>query len=107
MPLAKIILIVLGAINLLAFLIILADKIRSAAQSQHRISEGKLFFLAAIGGSLGVYIGMFATRHKTRKWYFLLGVPLLLIENLALAYAWYLIAVDPNSFWRPLQNLLK
>lgn len=79
----------LGAVNLFAFIIMLADKIKSAQPGRERISEGQLFFLAAMFGSLGVYAGMFIFRHKTRKWYFLIGVPLLMIENLATAYLIY------------------
>jgi uncharacterized membrane protein YsdA (DUF1294 family) len=45
-----------------------------------------LFFLAAAFGSVGVYAGMFAFRHKTRKWYFAVGIPLLMLQNLAFLY---------------------
>lgn len=78
------------AINLIAFLIMLADKIGSASQDAKRISEGKMFFLAAAFGSFGIYAGMFACRHKTKKWYFLIGIPLLMIQNAATAYLIYL-----------------
>jgi uncharacterized membrane protein YsdA (DUF1294 family) len=79
------------AVNLTAFLIMLADKIRSARPGAERISEGMLFFLAAAFGSVGVYAGMFAFRHKTRKWYFLAGIPLLMAENAAALYLAYLL----------------
>jgi uncharacterized membrane protein YsdA (DUF1294 family) len=78
------------AINLVAFLIMLADKVKSVNHGSERISEGKLFFLAVFFGSLGVYAGMFAFRHKTRKWYFLIGIPFLILQNVALAYLVYL-----------------
>ena len=68
----------------------LIDKVRSAKPGQERISEGMMFFLAAAFGSFGIYAGMFAFRHKTRKWYFLIGIPLLMAENLASAYLLYL-----------------
>ncbi|MFA5184082.1 MAG: DUF1294 domain-containing protein [Patescibacteria group bacterium] len=84
------ILIFLSLINLAAFLIMLSDKLSSTRSGAERISEGKMFFLAAIGGSLGVYLGMFVFRHKTRKWYFLIGIPLLMLENAATAYLFYL-----------------
>ena len=74
------------AINILAFLIMLVDKIKARKSGAERISEGMLFFLATAFGSLGVYAGMFAFHHKTRKWYFLVGIPLLFIQNLSLAY---------------------
>ena len=77
-------------INLIAFFIMLADKIESANPGAERISEGMMFFLATMFGSLGVYAGMFVFRHKTRKWYFLIGIPLLIVENLATIYLVYL-----------------
>jgi len=79
-------------INLTAFFIMLADKLKSASPDAKRISEGKMFFLAAAGGSVGVYLGMFACRHKTRKWYFLVGIPLLMLQHAAVVYLLYLLA---------------
>lgn len=80
-------------INLAAFFIMLSDKIKSAKPGAARISEGMLFFLASAFGSLGVYAGMFVFRHKTKKWYFLIGIPLLIIQNAALAYLIHLFLV--------------
>lgn len=68
----------------------LIDKIKSTKPGAERISEGMLFFMATVFGSFGVYAGMFAVRHKTQKWYFLIGIPLLMAENLATAYLIYL-----------------
>ena len=76
-------------VNLAAFLVMLWDKIRSRKAGAERISEGTLFFLAAAFGSVGVYAGMFAFRHKTRKWYFVLGIPLLMAENAAFLFVVY------------------
>lgn len=84
------IIIFFSTINLAAFLVMLSDKIRAGKEGSERISEGLMFFLAAIFGSLGVYAGMFAFRHKTRKWYFLAGIPLLVLENMAFLYLVYL-----------------
>lgn len=84
------IIIVLVAINLIAFLIMLVDKIKSVNSNTQRISEGMMFFLATAFGSLGVYLGMFIFRHKTQKWYFLIGIPLLIVQNAAMAYLIYL-----------------
>ena len=89
-------LIAFGSINFLAFIIMLADKIKSARTGKRRISEGLLFFMAAAFGSIGVYAGMFFFRHKTKKWYFLLGMPLLIIQNLAMVYLIYLSLVRPD-----------
>ncbi len=73
-------LIFLGLINLLSFIIMLLDK-NFSESGQWRISEGALFFLAIFFGGLGIYLGMFTFHHKTRKWYFYFGIPLILVQN--------------------------
>lgn len=87
-------LIPLFLINLLSFLIMLLDKVKSTSQGSERISEGMMFFLAATFGSFGIYLGMFACRHKTKKWYFLIGIPLLMLQNLAVAYLLYSFVIS-------------
>jgi uncharacterized membrane protein YsdA (DUF1294 family) len=84
------------AINLVAFLIMLSDKKRSAKAGAERISEAMLFFLAASFGAFGVYLGMFVLRHKTRKWYFTIGIPLLIMENISLLYLLYLLLINDS-----------
>ena len=54
------------AMNLLTFFVMLSDKLKSRKNNAERISEGTLFFLATTFGSLGMYAGMFAFRHKTQ-----------------------------------------
>jgi uncharacterized membrane protein YsdA (DUF1294 family) len=83
-----------GLINLVAFLIMLDDKIKSTNPGAERISEGLMFFIAAAFGSIGIYLGMFAFRHKTRKWYFLIGIPLLIVQNMAAVYLVYLFLTN-------------
>lgn len=83
------ILIFFGLINFTAFLIMLWDKMQSRKKNAERISEGMLFFMATAFGSVGVYAGMFAFRHKTRKWYFIIGIPLLILQNSVFAYVIY------------------
>ncbi|MBP9728330.1 MAG: DUF1294 domain-containing protein [Candidatus Moranbacteria bacterium] len=75
---------VFAGINIMAFLVMLWDKTQSRKTGAERISEGLLFFMATLFGSIGVYLGMLTFRHKTRKWYFIIGIPMLILENLAL-----------------------
>jgi uncharacterized membrane protein YsdA (DUF1294 family) len=75
---------VFSGINLVAFLLMLWDKAQSRKNGAERISEGLLFFMATMFGAIGVYLGMLTFRHKTRKWYFLIGIPMLMLENIAL-----------------------
>ncbi len=71
-------------VNVVAFIVMLWDKSQSRRSGAERVSEGMLFFLAIMMGGFGVFLGMFLFHHKTRKWYFLIGIPVLIIENLAL-----------------------
>jgi uncharacterized membrane protein YsdA (DUF1294 family) len=83
-------LIFFAIINAAAFLIMLLDKLQSRKPGAERISEGMLFFLAAFFGSVGVYLGMFIFHHKTNKAIFIIGIPLVMIQNCAFLYLAYL-----------------
>ena len=77
----------LVAINLCTFLVMANDKQKSRERGEvERIPEGLIFFMAAAFGSVGVLAGMYILRHKTKKWYFQLGIPLLTVQNLATLY---------------------
>jgi uncharacterized membrane protein YsdA (DUF1294 family) len=55
------------AINIFAFLVYGADKLKSGVNKARRISERTLIIIALAGGSLGALAGMKIFRHKTRK----------------------------------------
>ncbi len=79
--------------NLVALIVMGRDK-QKAVRGNHteRTPEGLIFFLAAAFGAVGVYIGMHLFRHKTKTWYFQLGIPLLIIQNVATVYSiWQLL----------------
>jgi len=78
---------IFAAINIVSFLVIGNDKrLSSRGGNLERIPEGLIFFMATIFGGVGVYLGMIVFRHKTRKWYFQVGIPLLILQNLATLY---------------------
>lgn len=83
----KIILPMLVVFNLFGFVLMGLDKY-FAIQQRTRISERSLLSLAFMGGSLGVYFGMVIFRHKTRKFSFNIGVPLMMALHFFLY--WYL-----------------
>lgn len=70
-------------VNLIGFLLMGIDK-RKAIKHAFRIPEATLFIIAIIGGSLGSIAGMYLFRHKTRHWYFVYGMPLILMLQIAL-----------------------
>lgn len=77
------IIIFLLAINLVALLVMFWDKKKSERKGE-RVSEKTLFSLALFFGGIGIYLGMWLFRHKTRKWYFLVGVPIAILINVYL-----------------------
>jgi len=83
----NILLAILTLINLTTFFLVAHDKYKAKrGRDTKRTPEGYMFFLAAAFGSIGVYLGMQIFRHKTRKWYFQLGIPLLIVQNLSMIY---------------------
>lgn len=65
----------------IGFLSMYIDK-RKAIRHQWRISEKTLFLIAILGGSIGSVFGMYLCRHKTKHWYFVIGMPGILIIQL-------------------------
>lgn len=72
-------------INAVGFILMLADK-RKAQKKLWRVSESTLLMVAAIGGSIGSLAGMYAFRHKTKHLKFTLGIPAILILQIALIF---------------------
>lgn len=70
-------------VNAAAFLLMLADKLK-AKRGAWRIPEATLMGMAAIGGSVGALAGMYLFRHKTKHIKFTLGIPVILIGQIAL-----------------------
>lgn len=68
-------------VNLLAFALMGIDKAK-AGRGRWRISEKTLFLFALLGGALGGTLGMMVFHHKTRKWTFAYGFPLLAVVQL-------------------------
>lgn len=77
-------LILIGVASVVLFIVMGADK-GLAKAGKRRVPEATLFLLALIGGALGGSLGMLAFRHKTKHVKFIIGFPLILIAQLALA----------------------
>lgn len=78
------------AINVFTFSAMGADKNR-ARKAQYRIPEKTLFLLSILGGSAGAWAGMYIFHHKTRKTKFVLGIPAILLVQVALALQSHII----------------
>lgn len=88
------ILVYLVVINLISFAAMGVDKARARKRSW-RIPESTLFVLAIIGGSVGSIVGMHLFRHKTLHWYFVYGMPAILIIQILIVI---ILATSPIEF---------
>ena len=88
-----ILLVYLVIINIVGFAMMGIDK-KKAKKRSFRIPEASLFIIAVIGGSLGSVAGMYFFRHKTRHWYFVYGMPAILILQIILALVLYFMPLQ-------------
>ncbi len=82
----ELLLVYLGIMNIISFLAMGSDK-RKAKRNAFRTPESILFILAVMGGSIGSILGMYIFRHKTKHWYFVVGMPMILVLQIALVVA--------------------
>jgi len=71
--------------NFILFLIMFLDKYKAEHQSW-RISERFFMISAFFMGGVGVFLGMYCFRHKTKHWKFKLLVPIAIVLNLTVLY---------------------
>lgn len=70
--------------NVVTFITYGIDKYK-AKKGKWRISEATLLLMAVFGGSIGAWLGMKAFHHKTMHKKFYIGVPAIVILQIALA----------------------
>jgi uncharacterized membrane protein YsdA (DUF1294 family) len=71
------------AVSGIGYLMMWRDK-KCAVHRRRRIPEKAFFVAALLGGTPGTILGMFYFRHKTRHWYFRLGLPIILVVQLVI-----------------------
>ena len=81
---------VLAFLNLVSFCLMAYDK-RCAKAGKWRVPEKTLFIATACFGGLGGTLGMFLCRHKTKHWYFRVFFPVLLVIQIAILVAAYIL----------------
>ena len=81
-------LIYLLLINAAGFGVMLYDKYL-AKNNLWRIPEKTLLGIAAFGGSVGCWLGMYIARHKTKHLKFTIGVPVILAVQILIGLLFY------------------
>ncbi len=81
----KLLLIYLVIINFVTFAAFAVDKV-NAMNDRSRIRIVTLLGLAFIGGSVGGLLAMYLLHHKTKKDYFTVGIPIIMIMQVLVAF---------------------
>ena len=85
-------LIYLAIISIISIVVCIYDKFAAKHNPRHRTREATLLLLSALGGSVAMFITMQLIRHKTKHVKFMLGIPLIIIAQVAaIAAIWYFI----------------
>ena len=69
-------------ISIISIFAVMLDK-TAARNGKRRISEKTLMLLASIGGGVAMYVAMRIIRHKTRKNKFMVGIPVIVMLEIA------------------------
>ncbi len=78
-------------INVIGFVLPPIDK-NKAKKDKWRIRERTLFIVSILGGSVAMYISMRIFHHKTKHKRFMIGIPVIIILQIAAAAAvWYFL----------------
>lgn len=88
MKIYHLILLYVLVMNLIGYWSMWNDKKR-AREHRWRISENMLMLIALLGGSIGSLAGMKKFRHKTKHVKFYIGIPLILVLQIAGVVAWF------------------
>ena len=86
--LLKILFAYLAIISVISIIVCIWDKkISKKNKVELRIPEKVLLILSALGGSVAMLVTMLITRHKTKHVKFMLGIPVILVLQVALVLA--------------------
>ena len=74
----------IAIMSLISIIVCIYDKIAAKKSTKHRTRESSLLLLSALGGSVAMLATMLLIRHKTKHAKFMVGIPLIIILQVAL-----------------------
>ena len=81
----------LGIISVVSIVVCIYDKFAAKHATKHRTRERTLLLLSALGGSVAMLLCMLLIRHKTKHAKFMIGIPvILMLQIAAVAAVWML-----------------
>ena len=69
--------------SLVSIIVCIYDKIAAKHNPKHRTRERTLLLLSAIGGSVAMLATMLIIRHKTKHAKFMVGIPVIIVLQVA------------------------
>jgi len=79
------VLVIFALISVFSVIFTVYDKYAAKRKPDRRIPEKTLLLLSAVGGSVAMYITMKLIRHKTKHAKFMIGIPIIMVLQAALA----------------------
>ena len=83
-----------ASINVYSFLLLRSQKKSEEDGNCSRIRDGNLLVTAFLGGALGIYVGAFILRFRTRSLFLMVFMPVIVVINL-----FFIIVGFINEFW--------
>ncbi len=77
----------LCVMSVVAIAVCIYDKFAAKHATKHRTPEAVLLLLSALGGSVAMLLTMFLIRHKTKHMKFMIGIPVIILVQAAIAVA--------------------
>ena len=78
----------LAVINVMAVILTLHDK-SAARRRKWRVKENTLLLVSVLGGSIAMLLTMRIIRHKTQRKKFMIGIPVIIVLQIALVAAFF------------------
>ena len=90
-----------AAVNVFGFVLLnLQRKGKENEDGCSRVSDGKIFFVALLGGAVGIYVGMFVFKYKLKSVAFMVLTPVIAAAHICLiifGYAQNFAFISPAS----------
>ena len=77
----------IALMSIISIVVCIYDKIAAKRNPKHRTREATLLLLSALGGSVAMFITMLLIRPKTKHIKFMVGIPLIMLIQAAIAIA--------------------
>ena len=76
----------IALISVVSCIVCIYDKLAAKHTGTRRIRESTLLLLSAVGGSVAMFATMQIIRHKTLHVKFMVGIPLIIMAQVFIAY---------------------